>query len=67
MTRDTINLQNLNDHDLCRRCDELVSQVWTCRQRRWTRKLEQTRSELGQVTSELDRRIKRTEARRNHV
>ncbi|MHB1158455.1 MAG: hypothetical protein ACYC26_16650 [Phycisphaerales bacterium] len=61
------NLQKLTSDALCRLCDELGNQVWTCRRRGWTRKLEQVRSELGRVTAELGRRIKRDEARRNHV
>lgn len=57
-------LGRMNDDDLCARCDDLARKVVTCRQRRWTRKLEQVLADLRQVTTELDRRIKRDEARR---
>jgi hypothetical protein len=57
-------LGRMNDDDLCARCDDLARMAATCRQRRWTRKLEQVLDVLRQVTTELGRRIKRDEARR---
>lgn len=67
MNATPINLRKLNDEALCRLCDDLGNQAWECRQRRWTRKLEQVRSELGRVTMELDRRIKRNASRRKRA